>query len=75
MVPAGQSLAWTARLTDLAGLEPIHDRVLIRPADPVEALQVVTAVLLGGGSLVLAAEAEPAVAARIADAERARIPR
>ena len=74
-VPAWVNADTSLSLTDLAGLEPIHDRVLIRPADPVEALQVVTAVLLGGGSLVLAAEAEPAVAARIADAERARIPR
>jgi hypothetical protein len=47
--------------------------VLARPADPVEALQVMTAVLLGGGSLVLAAEAEPTAAVRIAGAERARV--
>jgi hypothetical protein len=64
-VPAWVSGDTSLSLTDLAGLE--HRSTIgcwPAPPTPSSALQVMTAVLLGGGSLVLAAEAEPTAAVR-----------
>lgn len=57
---------------DLSALDPIADRVLLRPADAWSSVTTLVRAVLGGGSLVVVddPDADPA---RVAAAERARV--